>query len=232
MLVLIVYRKPLIITTLLFVGFCEMLDSSESLSWRERIHTVYRATLYRPTLTVGIILFSAFATAFEGIGLTFLLPIIELAQNPESAQNASGYMELFVSGFEFIGIPFTLGYVVLAVAAVFVVRYTSSFLVYWLKGFLGADYECYLKKQAYDKALGAKVNFPTYNRKDHLPGAIEGILDQTYDRIELIVADDDSPTPARETVDDISFDSPNSVTFTRHDEETQGVLRDSRSGRA
>ena len=136
-----------------------MSSDAADLSWREKIRTVYRAALYRPALSVGIILLSLVAAALEGIGLSFLVPIISLAQDPGAAQDAGGFTGRFVDAFEFVGVPFTLEYVILGVGVVMVVRYTSSFLVGWLRALLGEDYVRYLQKEAYDGALDAEISY-------------------------------------------------------------------------
>lgn len=136
-----------------------MTSDSADLSWRDQVQTVRQAASYRPTLSAGIILLSLVAASLEGIGLSFLLPIIELAQNPAAARDAGGHLGLFVDFFELLHIPFTLEFVILTVGVVFVVRYTSSFLVAWFRTLLGADYVRHLQKAAYDKALDAEVSY-------------------------------------------------------------------------
>ncbi|WP_336330088.1 glycosyltransferase family 2 protein [Haloarcula sp. CGMCC 1.2071] len=44
------------------------------------------------------------------------------------------------------------------------------------------------------------VVIPTYGRDEHLPAAIKSVLNQQYDRIELLVVDDGSPTPVATTL--------------------------------
>jgi len=60
------------------------------------------------------------------------------------------------------------------------------------------------------------VVIPTYGRNDTLVEAVRSVADQTYDRIELLVVDDGSPTPVTETLD-ADLDDLESVTFIRHD---------------
>ena len=54
-------------------------DSSD-ISSREKLRALYRVAAYRPKLTVGIICLSIFAAVLEGIGLSFLIPVIGIAQ--------------------------------------------------------------------------------------------------------------------------------------------------------
>lgn len=46
------------------------------------------------------------------------------------------------------------------------------------------------------------VVLPTYDRPAFLRSAVESVAAQTYTNVELIVVDDDSPTPAAEAIDE------------------------------
>jgi len=59
---------------------------------------------------------------------------------------------------------------------------------------------------------------PTYGRNERLSSAIQSVLEQTYDDIELFVVDDASPTPVRETLDSFDPTVENSFRILRHDE--------------
>jgi len=59
---------------------------------------------------------------------------------------------------------------------------------------------------------------PTYGRSERLPTAIKSVLGQTYDNIELLVVDDASPTPVRETLEEITPQTEESVRILRHEE--------------
>jgi glycosyltransferase involved in cell wall biosynthesis len=62
------------------------------------------------------------------------------------------------------------------------------------------------------------VVIPTYKRNEYLPEAVESVVEQTYDNIELFIVDDGSPEPVAETLTDIDLDRLSSVTFVRHNE--------------
>jgi len=49
------------------------------------------------------------------------------------------------------------------------------------------------------------VVLPTYKRPGKLRDAVDSVLGQTYDPVELVVVDDHSPTPASETLSDTAF---------------------------
>ena len=61
------------------------------------------------------------------------------------------------------------------------------------------------------------VVITTYDRPSYLPRAVESVSRQTYDRIELILVDDASPTPASETVSADDYQFPE-FEIVRHDE--------------
>ncbi len=60
------------------------------------------------------------------------------------------------------------------------------------------------------------VVIPTYGRNEHLPNALESVIDQCYPEIELLVVDDGSPEPITEAIGEYSFSELRSVTFIRH----------------
>jgi subfamily B ATP-binding cassette protein MsbA len=131
---------------------------SEEISNQEKFNALRQVAGYRPALTVGIIGLSLFAAILEGIGLSFLLPIIETAQSTGPPPQ-EGLVAAFVTVYEFLGIPFTLEFIILGVASVMTARYTSSFLVAWLKAKLRTEYVRYLQTESFDKALGARIGY-------------------------------------------------------------------------
>lgn len=58
----------------------------------------------------------------------------------------------------------------------------------------------------------------TYNRPSHLRDAVESVLGQTYDDTELVVVDDHSETPARETLADVDLEPLDGFECIRHQE--------------
>ena len=131
---------------------------SEEISTREKLAALREVAGYRPALTVGIIGLSLFAAILEGIGLSFLLPIIETAQSTGPPPE-DGLVGAFVTVYGVLGIPFTLEFIILGVAAVMIARYTSSFLVAWLKAMLRTEYVRHLQTESFDKALDARIAY-------------------------------------------------------------------------
>lgn len=63
---------------------------------------------------------------------------------------------------------------------------------------------------------------PTYNRIQHVERAIDSVVEQTYDRLELVVVDDCSDVPVRENVDHGPLEDLERYEFVRHDENRGG----------
>jgi subfamily B ATP-binding cassette protein MsbA len=122
----------------------------------------------------------AFVAFLEGIGLSFIYPIIETAQANEPTNVSGPVMEAFVSTYQFFNIPFSLGYLIVGVALVMTVRYTMSFLVRWLAAVLGKQYEKYLRTRAFDHALDAEISYDEDEGTDHILNAI--ITETRYTR--------------------------------------------------
>jgi len=151
---------------------------TDNLSISEKVRALYIVAQFRPFLAIGIIGLSVFAALMEGIGLSFLVPIIELAQDPSAADGASGVLGVFVSAYELLGISLTLETVVIGVASVMVVRYSSSFIVAWLKASLRTNYVKELQTQSFDKALDARISYFDEEGSDDILNAI--VTQSTY----------------------------------------------------
>ncbi|WP_123620071.1 ABC transporter ATP-binding protein [Halorubrum sp. CSM-61] len=149
-----------------------MPTDSEQLSIKEKIRTLKRVAQYRPAFTFGLILLGGFVALFEGIGLGFIYPIIETAQSENPAQVSGPVMEAFIGVYQFLDIPFSLGYLIAGVAVVMIVRYTMSFVARWLSVVLAKRYEKHLRTQAFDGALDAEVGYYDEEGTDDILNAI------------------------------------------------------------
>jgi subfamily B ATP-binding cassette protein MsbA len=131
---------------------------SDELSLRAKLRALYRVGAYRPALTAGVITLSFFAALLEGIGLSFLLPIVETAQSsgPPSQQ---GLVGAFYATYQFLNVPFTLEYIIVGVGIVMTARYVSSFLVAWFKTKLQTEYVRELQTKSFRGALNAHIAY-------------------------------------------------------------------------
>jgi len=147
-------------------------DSGE-ISRRKQFRVLMRVARYRPALIAGIILGGVFAAMLEGVGLSFILPIVKIVQAPgDPAVEADGVLLVFVRAYDFLGIPFTLGFVVTGVSLILVVRWTTTFFVRWLREALVVDYIREIQKQSFGLALDARVAYFDQEGSDDILNAI------------------------------------------------------------
>lgn len=131
---------------------------------RAKFRAVLEVARFRPLFSAVIVGLGFGAAVLEGIGLSFLIPIIEMAQSGgASPDEASGALGFFADVYQFIGIPFQLEFVILGVIGVMAARFTASFGVAWLRGILRNKYERELKSRAFRNALDAHVGY--FNRE-------------------------------------------------------------------
>jgi len=99
-----------------------MSDSENTtVSRREKIDALLDVARFNPKFTVLIIGLGLVAAVLEGVGLSFILPIVEIVQAEDPVAEADGLMAAFVTVYQTLGIPFTLGSVVVDVAVVMTV---------------------------------------------------------------------------------------------------------------
>ena len=149
-----------------------MSEETEQLSRREKVDALLDVARFNPKFAVLIVVLGIAAAVLEGIGLSFLLPIIEIVQVDDPVAEADGAMAVFVLVYETLSVPFTLGFVVVGVATVMAVRYTSSFLVAWFRAALEMYYIRNLQKRTFDNALDAEVEYFDEEGSDDILNAI------------------------------------------------------------
>ena len=150
------------------------------MTWSKKRDALLRVARYRTDFAVVLLVFGTFVALLEGIGLSFIYPIIEIAQAEEPVTGNGPIMSLFITTYKFFDVPFSLGYVILGVAAVMTFRYTMSFLVRWLGSMLGFQYEQYLRTKAFNRALNAEVGYYDDEGSDNILNAI--ITETRYSR--------------------------------------------------
>jgi len=148
-----------------------------NLSRREKVKAIGKIASYRPKFTAFIIVAGTLAAALDAIGLSFLLPIVEIAQaDGDPAANAEGAVAGFVAVYRTLGIPFTLEFVVLGVSVALASRYGMSFLVGWLRAKLSMAYTRDLRERSFEGALDAEI---AYYDKEGSDDILNAIITQT-----------------------------------------------------
>lgn len=145
----------------------------ETISRREQLRALTRVATYKPRLTTGIVIGGVFAALLEGVGLGFILPIVEIVQAPgDPAAEADGLLGAFVSVYQFLGIPFTLGFVIVGVSLILAIRWTMTFVVRWLREAIRVDYVRESQTQAFDNALDARIEYFDREGSDDILNAV------------------------------------------------------------
>ena len=146
---------------------------ADRISRRKQFHALVRVAKFRPVFTAVIIAAGVFAAGLEAVGLSFILPIVEIVQAPgDPAANANGLLLAFVTAYQTLGIPFTLGAVIAGVSLVLTVRWTSTFIVRWLRSVLVVKYTRELQTRAFDNALNARIEYFDREGSDDILNAI------------------------------------------------------------
>ncbi|OYR83242.1 multidrug ABC transporter permease, partial [Halorubrum sp. E3] len=149
-----------------------MTDASEEITWREKLHALRRVAAYRPKLVIVIGILGGFTALLEGIGLSFIWPILEVAQAEDPITQGGGLLGVFLQAYDVVGIPFQLEFLIIGVGFAMTIRFTSSFLVTWLRSILQKRYEEMLRTRAFDSALDARVSYFDEEGSDDILNAI------------------------------------------------------------
>jgi subfamily B ATP-binding cassette protein MsbA len=148
-----------------------MAEASD-ISWGQKFTALVRVARYRPMFTFGLVLIGGMVAFLEGVGLGFIYPIVEVAQTDEPVASGGPVLEAFISVYQLLGIPFELGYLIVGLAIVMAVRYSSSFVVAWLKAILAKQYEKELRTRAFEGALNAEIGYFDEEGSDDVLNAI------------------------------------------------------------
>jgi subfamily B ATP-binding cassette protein MsbA len=151
--------------------------TDKDISRREKLRAIGDIAAYKPTFTAFIVVAGILAAALDAVGLSFLLPIVEIAQTSgDPAAEADGAVAVFVTVYQTLGIPFTLEFVILGVAAALTSRYGMSFVVGWLRAKLSMQYTRELRERSFDNALDAEI---AYYDKEGSDDILNAIITQT-----------------------------------------------------
>ena len=149
-----------------------MVDDAENITWGEKVQALERVVRFRPRFTVALVMMGGVVAFLEGIGLSFIYPILEVAQEGGRPEAQDGIMEAFLAVYDATGVPFTLEYLIVGVAGIMTIRYTSSFVVSWLGAILQQRYEEEMRRQAFERALEARVEYYDQEGTDDILNAI------------------------------------------------------------
>lgn len=128
-------------------------------------------------LTTLIVTLGIASAAMQGVGLSFILPIVESPQLGASAGGTGGFLELFSSVYDFLEIPFKLEFLVLGAMLILSIRYTLTFLFAWLQQVLRSYYIRDLQERMFDTALAVQISYYDRLQSDQI---LNDIITETY----------------------------------------------------
>ena len=135
-------------------------SDADAVSRSQKIAALRDVVAFDPKLTALILFFGVTAATLEAVGVSFILPVVELVQaSGDPTAEATGIMAMFVGVYQLLNVPFTLGTVVVGVAMVMTVRYTSSFVGAWFRTAIRTYYIQHLQNEAFDHALDARISY-------------------------------------------------------------------------
>ncbi|EMA64459.1 ABC transporter ATP-binding protein [Halorubrum lipolyticum] len=153
---------------------------------REKLHGLYLIASYRPRFTAAIVAFSVLTALLEGIGVTLIVPLVEVAQS-SGAPPEGGIAGGFARIYQFLGLPFTLGSIVLGVGVVLTVRYTFTFLAQWARVYLRTNYVADLQSRGFENTLDARIAYFDREGSDDILNAIVTQAQKAGEAIEAFI---------------------------------------------
>jgi subfamily B ATP-binding cassette protein MsbA len=149
------------------------MDDTDTVSRKEKTDALINIIRFRPVTAIAVAIGGVFVALMEGVGIGFILPIVELVQSSgDPTQQADGALLAFVSVYEFFGIPFTLGSVIVGVSLVLSVRWTSTFFIRFLSERMRYNYIKKLQTDSFQHALNAKIEYFDREGSDDILNAI------------------------------------------------------------
>ena len=147
-------------------------DTVDDFTRRDVLRGLTDVARFNPWLSGSIVGLGLVTAALEGIGLTFILPIIELVQAQDPTAEADGLMLGFITLYDVLGIPFMLETVIVGVTLVMAFRFGTLFLLKWFKEVLRSTYVRDLRQRGFENALAAETAYYDTKGSDEVINAI------------------------------------------------------------
>lgn len=140
-----------------------------SSSRREKLDALTEVVLYDPP-RFGLVVCLSLATAvLEGVGLSFLLPVVERASDGRiSGATDSGLIAIFETAYRLLGVPFSLEALLVGAGVAIGLRFGASVLTRYLRVQLVLDYVRSLKTDVFDGILASDLAFIDERGSDDL----------------------------------------------------------------
>ena len=136
-----------------------------------RRRALHGIVTFRPLLTGLIVVGSVLAALLEGIGLGFLLPVLEIAAGGDVMNSSDQRVAAFAAVYATVGVEMTLATVVGGVALVLTLRHALGFVVQWSRDRLQVAYVRHLRSELFAVLLDAETAYFDATGSDELLNA-------------------------------------------------------------
>jgi len=137
----------------------------------EQLSALRDAIRFRPVYTAFVLGLGIVTAFLEGIGLSFIIPVVELASGSVSAANGtsdSKFLDLFVQLYDLFSLPLTLGTAILGIVLIMTLRYVLTFGFDWARAILATDYERSMRQRAFESVMNADIKYFDQNGSDEI----------------------------------------------------------------
>lgn len=130
----------------------------EKASRGEKLRMLREIVFFKPKLSVTIVSCSVLLSFMEGIGISFILPIVRVARRGTGGSK-SQFLQLLEKSYDLLGVPFELEFLILGVLSIIAIRYTLNYIVSWLSAVLEMYYLADLREEAFTNVISTRLTY-------------------------------------------------------------------------
>ncbi|RYJ15402.1 ABC transporter ATP-binding protein, partial [Halogeometricum borinquense] len=134
----------------------------------EKLAALRTVISYDPTRFGGVVALSLVVAVFEGVGLSFLLPLVEAGRTSLTVASDQTVVSWFAAAYGAVGVPFTFETLLGGAALALGLRFGMATFVRYLQAQLVADYIRSLKTGVFRGILDADLSYVDERGSDEL----------------------------------------------------------------
>jgi subfamily B ATP-binding cassette protein MsbA len=156
-------------------------------SLRQRASSLLAIVRYDSRLSTLILVIAPLVALLEGVGLSFIVPIIEIASNSDPGSSSErGVIGIFVVAFDALNVPLNIETATVGASLVMISRYSSSFVLAYLREKLSINYKTHLQRETYRRIVNADVGYFDRRGSDDILNTIVTQTRYAEDAIRLL----------------------------------------------
>ncbi|QIB74925.1 ABC transporter ATP-binding protein [Halogeometricum borinquense] len=146
----------------------ERSSEASSVTLGEKLAALRTVISYDPTRFGGVVALSLVVAVFEGVGLSFLLPLVEAGRTSLTVASDQTVVSWFAAAYGTVGVPFTFETLLGGAALALGLRFGMATFVRYLQAQLVADYIRSLKTGVFRGILDADLSYVDERGSDEL----------------------------------------------------------------